>query len=113
MGRVKQEDGDVGAIATRIGALFERAITGPAPSAAEIGEALADGYACLVTLEADRARTARRSTELFAIGRRNPSAARELRAINARVLARDLDIARLRSLLAELRASGASIEVAG
>ena len=113
MGCAGQEDGDVGAIVSRIGALFERAHTGPAPTASEIHEALADGYACLVSLEADRARAARRSAELFAsAGQRRP-AARELRALNARLLARDLDIARLRSVLRELRAGATAREVAG
>jgi hypothetical protein len=98
---------------SRIGALFERAHAGPAPTASEIHRALADGYACLVSLEAGRARAARRVGELFAAGGDSRSAARELRALNARLLARDLDIARLRSVLAELRAGATAKEVAG
>src|SRR5438477_12605434 len=99
MGFAGQEDGDVGTIVSQIGALFERARAGPAPSVTEVHEALADGYACLVSLEADRARAARRSAELFASPGQSRSAARELRTLNARLLARDLDIARLRSVL--------------
>jgi hypothetical protein len=113
MGVAGQEDRDVGAIVSRIGALFERAHARPAPTASEIREALADGYACLVSLEADRARAARRSAELFASDGQSRSAARELRALNARLLAQDLDIARLRLVLGELRAGTTEREVAG
>jgi hypothetical protein len=113
MGGAVQEGRDVGAIVSRIGALFERTHVGPAPSANEIHDALADGYACLVSLEADRARTARRSAELFASSGPSAAAARELRALNARLLAWDLDIARLRSVLRELRAGATTREVAG
>src|SRR5919108_6213425 len=76
MGRAGQEHPDAGAIISRIGALFEREHAGPAPTASEIREALADGYACLIALEADRVRAARRSAELFASGTGDRSAAR-------------------------------------
>jgi hypothetical protein len=113
MGRAGEEACDVGAIVARIGLLFERA-QGSTPSpAAQVEEALADGYACLVALEADRARIARRSAELFAVGGAARSAARELRGLNAQLLTQDLDIARLRSLLAELREFAARAGVAG
>jgi hypothetical protein len=98
------EEVEVGAIVARIGLLFERAHTSaPAPAAAELERALADGYACLLALEADRAPIARRSAELFGSGNAVRSAARELRSLNALLLARDLDMLRLRSLLEELR----------
>jgi hypothetical protein len=113
MGRAGQEHPDAGAIISRIGALFEREHAGPAPTASEIREALADGYACLIALEADRVRAARRSAELFASGTGDRSAARELRALNARLLAWDVEIARIRSVLAELRASAGRTKVAG
>jgi hypothetical protein len=113
MSRSGEED-VVGAIVSRIGLLFERAHGGvPAPEQHEIEEVLADGYACLIALEADRARLARRSAELFAGGSAVPSAARELRGLNARLLSCDLDIARLRSLLAELRDYAAQTQLAG
>jgi len=100
----RQED-DVSALIARIGALFERAQVSAdgCPERSELDEALADGYACVMTLEADRARIARRTTELFATGRASRAVARELRAVSARLYERDQEIARLRELLAELR----------
>ena len=98
------EEVEVGAIVSRIGLLFERAHTSASPpAAAELEGALADGYACLLALEADRARIARRSAELFGSGDAVRSAARELRSLNALLLARDLDMLRLRAVLEELR----------
>jgi hypothetical protein len=112
MGHSNEED-EVGAIVSRIGLLFERAHgDAPAPERGEIEEALADGYARLLALEADRERIARRSSELFAGGTAVQSAARELRGLNARLLSRDLDIARLRSVLAELRDYAAQLQLA-
>jgi hypothetical protein len=99
------KDDDVSALVARIGALFERAqasVDG-APERLELDQALADGYACVMTLEADRARIARRSTELFAAGRASRAATRELRRVNSSLFERDRELARLRALLAELR----------
>jgi hypothetical protein len=113
MGGPNEEEGEVGAIVSRIGLLFERAhSSATAPHATELEEALADGYACLLSLEADRARIARRSSDLFAAGSASRSPARELRGLNARLLAQDVDIARLRSLLTELRDYAGQTEVA-
>jgi hypothetical protein len=116
MGRSIEEECGVGAIVSRIGLLFEGAIGSPAgpagPAGAEVEAVLADGYACLLALEAERARIARRSSELFAAGGAVRSVARELRGLNARLLAHDLEIARLRSVLTELRDCAPQTEVA-
>ena len=107
---------DVSEVIARIGTLFERADAsgGQRPDRVELDEALADGYACVMTLETDRARIARRSTELFANGRASRAATRELRTVNARLFERDREIARLRALLAELREHlGSATPVAG
>jgi hypothetical protein len=95
---------DVSGIVARAGALFERAHAGTErPTTAELDSVLADGYACVLALEADRASLARRSTDLFASAGPAKGLAKELRALNALLLARDRDIARLRAVLAELR----------
>jgi hypothetical protein len=110
MALFSRNEDEVGALIARIGTLFERAHAahGARPARAELDQALADGYACVMNLEAERVRIARRSTELFAAGRASRAAARELRTVNARLFERDREIARLRALLAELREDLAS-----
>jgi hypothetical protein len=94
----------VGAIVARIGTLLERAHALAArPAPAELEAALADGYACVLALEADRARIERRSVALFATGRASRAAARELRVVNAQLFDHDRELVHLRSLLGELR----------
>jgi hypothetical protein len=107
------EEDEVGAIVSRIGLLFERAHGTDPASADEVEQLVGDGSACLLALEAQRARVARRSFDLFASAGDIPSAAKELRGLNALLLAQDLDIARLRSVLIELRDYAAQTGVAG
>jgi len=73
------------------------------PAAREVEALLADGYAGVFALEAERSRIERQIAEAFADSTNSRAAAGELRALSARMLQVEYDIARLRSLLEELR----------
>jgi hypothetical protein len=98
----------------RIGLVFQRAHLSGAerPGYAEVEALLAEGYAEALSLELDQARTERRIADLFAAGSKGPngSPAAELRALGATRLARERDIARVRSLLEELREYGETLK---
>jgi hypothetical protein len=100
----RADDLDVAAIVARAGELLEGTRPdGGERSAAELRSVLADGYACLLAIEADRSSLASRSTDLFASAGAVRTGAKELGALNSLLLERDRDIIRLRALLAELR----------
>jgi hypothetical protein len=94
---------EASAVAARVSAFLERTDRSAQAPVSEVEALLADGYACVLALEAGRARIASQSADLFHSPVTIRSAARELRVLNALLLARDREIADLRSLLAELR----------
>jgi hypothetical protein len=95
------------ALIRRIWEVSQRARIGDArESTAEVEAVLADGYAGVFALEAERSRVERAITEAFASSSNTRTVAGELRSLNKRMFQLDHEITRLRGLLEELRELG-------